>query len=275
MSDDLVLCELTLPQATFAELVDAAATNGFSAISMSARRYREARDRDGLSDADIRARLEHAGVLVAEVDVVYEWARGGDNGARSRRTEDRVRAIAGLVGARSINLVSDLGDPGDPAEVVAERFAALCDRCAVDGLLAHIEYMPWFNGIDLAQVASVVAMADRPNGGVEIDAWHHFRGGLSLADIAALDGRLFSAIQLDDAPDVAEVDLLEATLHDRLLPGEGELDVVGFIRTLDEIGCRAPVGVEVPSDVLAALHPTEAARRVAVAARTVLATARA
>ncbi len=273
-SDDLVLCELTLPQATFAELVDAAAVNGFSAISMSTRRYRQARDREGMSDADLRARLRHTGVLVAEVDVVYEWAQGGDNGERSRRMEERVRAIASLVGARSINMVSDIGDPHEPIDAAAERFAAVCDRCATDGLLAHIEYMPWFNGVELARMAAVVTMADRPNGGLEIDVWHHFRSGLTVADIAALDGRFVNAIQLDDAPAVARANLLEETLHERLVPGEGALDVVGFIRALDEIGCRAPVGVEVPSDVLTGLHPTEAARRAAVAARSVLAVAR-
>ena len=31
----------------------------------------------------------------------------------------------------------------------------------------------------------------------------------------------------------------------RLFPGQGDFDLVGFLTTLDEIGCTAPLGVEV------------------------------
>jgi hypothetical protein len=49
--------------------------------------------------------------------------------------------------------------------------------------------------------------------------------------------------------------------------------VVEFVRTLDRIGCQAPIGVEVFSDELEAMYPSEAARRVADATRRLLAEA--
>jgi sugar phosphate isomerase/epimerase len=64
-------------------------------------------------------------------------------------------------------------------------------------------------------------------------------------------------------------------MHRRLLPGDGDGDVAGFVRLLDEIGAKAPIGVEVISDELAALAPEEAARRAGSATRAVLARARA
>jgi sugar phosphate isomerase/epimerase len=82
-------------------------------------------------------------------------------------------------------------------------------------------------------------------------------------------------VQLSDAPREAEANLLDETMHRRLLPGDGDGDVAGFVRLLDEIGAKAPIGVEVISDQLAALAPEEAARRAGSAARTVLARARA
>ena len=63
-------------------------------------------------------------------------------------------------------------------------------------------------------------------------------------------------------------------MHERLLPGLGAVDVVSKLRLLDEIGCRAPLGVEVISDELAALSPREAACRVASALDDVLDEAR-
>jgi hypothetical protein len=46
-----------------------------------------------------------------------------------------------------------------------------------------------------------------------------------------------------------------------LLPGDGVGEVIEFVRMLDRIGCRAPIGVEVFSDELAAMAPLDAARR--------------
>ena len=79
------------------------------------------------------------------------------------------------------------------------------------------------------------------------------------------------AVQVDDGPAQAEENLIEATLHNRLVPGEGAFDVAGYLGSLRSIGARAPIGVEVFSDDLHALGATEAARRAAEATRALLA----
>jgi sugar phosphate isomerase/epimerase len=80
-------------------------------------------------------------------------------------------------------------------------------------------------------------------------------------------------IQLDDGPARAEENLLEATLHERLLPGDGELDLVKLVSTLRAIGAVAPVGVEVFSDELHARGAVDAARAAGDATRRSLARA--
>ena len=65
-----------------------------------------------------------------------------------------------------------------------------------------------------------------------------------------------------------------AAVGERLLPGDGSFDLVGLVRTLDRIGCRAPIGVEVYSDALATLPVDEIARTTADATRRVLDRAR-
>jgi sugar phosphate isomerase/epimerase len=52
----------------------------------------------------------------------------------------------------------------------------------------------------------------------------------------------------------------EETQFRRLLPGQGSFDLVGLVRTLDEIGSRAPLGVEVLSSELASRRPSARSR---------------
>jgi sugar phosphate isomerase/epimerase len=113
-------------------------------------------------------------------------------------------------------------------------------------------------------------MADRPNGGLNVDTWHCARTGTAADDLRALPGERVLAIQLDDGPLLPEENLIDATLHDRVLPGEGEFDLAGYLGALRDIGVRCPVGVEVFSDSLHASGPRAAARAAADASAKVL-----
>ena len=81
-------------------------------------------------------------------------------------------------------------------------------------------------------------------------------------------------MQINDAPAEPAGDLVTETLEARLLPGEGAIPLVRWLRILDQIGSRAPIGVEVFSKALDALPPIEVGRRCGAAARAVLAAAR-
>src|SRR5262249_49240866 len=147
----------------------------------------------------------------------------------------------------------------------AEAFAGLCDRAAEHNLLVHLEFLPWSRVPDLTTAWEVVRRADRPNGGVAVDAWHWDRSATpsDLATLRAIPGAKVLGIQLDDAPAEAEANLMSATLHQRLLPGDGAIDLAALLAALRAIGAVAPIGVEVFSDELHALGPVEAARRAA------------
>jgi sugar phosphate isomerase/epimerase len=95
-----------------------------------------------------------------------------------------------------------------------------------------------------------------------------------LEELADLPGHLVGSVQLSDAPRQPQESLLEETLHARLLPGEGAIDLVGLIRTLDAIGAVAPIGIEVLSDRLSSLPTQTVAEQAIVALRKILADAR-
>jgi len=275
---DLVLCSGTLPrQTTFTDRVDAAAAGGFAAISMWGRDYWGAR-REGHSDADIRARLADHGLTIAELDPAWWWTPGTFD-AKSLVAiddmevfcygEEEMFAIADAVDARSINAVDVLGGRWG-VDDAAEALAGLCDRAAEHDLLVHMEFLPWSRIADIAITWEIVRRADRPNAGVAVDAWHWFRGSPDLDVLRSIPGEKIIAIQLDDGPAAPEANLMAATLHDRLLPGEGEMDLATLLAALRDAGAVAPIGVEVFSDGLHALGSREAARRAGDAARRLL-----
>ncbi len=275
---DLVLCSGTLPRHTsFAERVAAASAAGFRAVSLWGRDYQAARD-EGLGDADLRAMLADAGLEVAELDPAWWWLPGAaevripaevDALDVFRFGERELFAVADAVGARSVNAVDVFGGAWT-VEAAAEAFAGLCRRADEHGLLVHLEWLPWSRIPDLATALEIVQTSGARNGGLNVDAWHFTRTGSDFAALRGVPGDLVLAVQLDDGPAAPEADLMHATLHERALPGEGEFELVPLLGALRDIGCRAPVGVEVFSDELHDMGAGEAARRAASAARRVL-----
>jgi 4-hydroxyphenylpyruvate dioxygenase len=89
---------------------------------------------------------------------------------------------------------------------------------------------------DLATGWDVVRMADRPNGGLLVDNWHLYHSGGTPEDLRAVPADRIFGVQLADGP--ADPGERDPTTHSfqRLLPGEGELDVVSFVRALEEMG---------------------------------------
>jgi sugar phosphate isomerase/epimerase len=276
---DLVLCAGTVPRASFREKLAAAAGAGFAGVSLFLADYEVARAA-GHSDAELRRMLSDHGLAVADLDPLLAWIPGTGPGpgvteegrAFFRHGPDDFFRVADALGARSLNVALAV-DPGLPRAALAEHFADLCDRAAEHGLLVHLEFLPWSPVPDLRAALEVAELAGRANGGVTLDVWHHARSGGRTDDVRAAAAARILAVQLSDAPAEPEADPIEETLHRRLLPGEGAIDLVGILRALTAIDAPAPLGVEVFSDALAALPPAEAARRAGDALRAVRARA--
>ena len=258
----LVLSNVSLLTTPLPEVFAAAATAGFDGVSIVARSHRYAVERGGLTTADLRALAADQGLVITEVETIGDWLapEAHDVDARVRTVvypaEDLLDITAQL-GAATVTAVH----PGAacPLDESAAAFADLCDRAAERGLRVALEFVAWM-GIDSAATGwDVVRTADRANGGLLVDVWHHRRS--SDRDDALRDippERIFS-VQVCDATAAPLGPLVEDVQH-RMLPGRGELDVVGFLRTLHEMGVTAPIGVEVFDPQLVREGPERAAR---------------
>jgi len=265
--DDLVFCAGTALRAPLAERARAAAAAGFTGISLWAEDVTRARA-EGFSDGDVRALLAELGLDVAELDGVSRWLPGTGDLPFGHRAEDLL-ALATTVGGRSLNVMDIMAQPV-PVEVAAASFAAICDQARPQGLLVHLEFLPWSSIPDLATAWKIVRLADRDNGGLMLDTWHFLRSGGQAVELRALPGEKIFAVQLADAPAAPDGHVMDETTHRRRLPGEGDGPLADIVRTLHAIGCRAPLGVEVFSDTLSALPTDEIARRAARTTRAVL-----
>jgi sugar phosphate isomerase/epimerase len=152
----------------------------------------------------------------------------------------------------------------DPDESrLTDRFGAFCDLAAEFGIASNLEPMPWTEVRNFAQGARVVAAAARENSGVLVDPIHFDRGGSSAEEIATVPRERLRYAQLCDAPAERPRDV-EGLLHqaraERLMPGDGGLDLLGILSALPR---DIPLSLEVPMRTLAKTMPAvERARRI-------------
>ncbi len=256
--DDLVLCSGTLPRGIpFAERLEAAAAAGFAGISLWGRDYAAARA-EGSRDEDLRAMLADHGLFVAELDPAWWWLPGAadvsippelDTGTCSASARRDLFAIADAARGPLAQRGRRLRRGAGAVDGAAEAFAGLCDRAAEHGLLVHLEWLPWSKIPDLATACRRrAARGPAPTAGSTSTPGTWSGPATTAEDLAHAPGELVLGVQLDDGPASAEADLVEATLHDRLLPGEGEFDLAGYRRRTAATGTAAPIGVEVFSD---------------------------
>jgi sugar phosphate isomerase/epimerase len=273
---DLILCSASLLHAGFRELVEAAAAGGFRGISLWPKDWRRALA-EGLDPADMQALLADHGLVVTDLDPLLTWlpaeAGGVDPTRHADAQESDFYVIAEALGARTLNVMQGFGSEID-RDRAAEALAGLCERAAEHGLRVSLEFLPWSGIPDLTTALDILDRAGRPDAGVTVDTWHCFRGPTTLAQLRSLPGTRVGSVQMSDAPAEPASSLLTETMDARLLPGEGAAPLVDLIRTLDAIGSRAPIGIEVISKALRELPPAEAGHRCGESARAVLAAAR-
>lgn len=278
--DDLVFCSPATPGVPLLDRLGPARAAGFAAISLMPSDI-WGLEAQGMTATEIAARIADAGLVVAEVDCTACWMERqktqGDDSELWRLlrslTPERVLDSAVAVGASSVVAVA-LGDDTPPFDEAVEGFARLCDLAADRGLKAQIEFLPSGGIRTLAETAAIAAAAGRDNGGITLDSWHFTRSGGTLEELAAIPGHRIHTVQLNDGPAQPQGDPWEELMTARRLPGEGEFDLIGIIRTLDAIGSTAPLGVEVFNTRQNDQSIDEIARNWAHSARAIIAKAR-
>ncbi len=151
---------------------------------------------------------------------------------------------------------------GGPLDIdgAATRLKSAAEAVADVGLKIAVEAFAWSAINSVPTASALLARADAHNAGHLLDVWHFYNTGSTAESITDLDVTTVAAVQLNDGPRVHDNFLWNAR-NTRLLPGEGDLDVRGFVTALKSIGYDGPFGIESSYPEFRQLDVGEAAAR--------------
>jgi len=241
------------PEWPLETILDGVAAAGFGAVGFD----HYTLDAYGGTPAQLAALLAQRGLRCSDVGIVAA-------GALDREAVDRLAHTAVALGARLCVAALYRDAPHD--EVVRDlRVAAAI--LAPDGVRIAFEFTAYGTVRSLAEAAAICEDVGWDRCGLLLDAWHVFRGGESLDDVAALDSGRIALVHLDDGAPTAHPDPVFDGRFRRLPPGAGSFDLAGFADALAAAGYRGPLSLEVLSEELRQLPPAEGARRLRASMR--------
>jgi sugar phosphate isomerase/epimerase len=176
-------------------------------------------------------------------------------GREGRKASDTLRtqlfATAAAFDAHHIK-VGNIPETVCELDQVIEEYAALCDDAAqhTDAKVAY-EIIPFDPNVGtLAAGLRLVTEASRPNGGLAIDTWHMGKLRIDPERLASIPAEHLAWVELSDGQQEYMEDKLDEVINHRELPGEGELDIAGYVNALHRAGYPGPWGAEILSEKL-------------------------
>jgi sugar phosphate isomerase/epimerase len=213
---------------------------------------------------EVAFRARDLGLGVADIEMIR---------LNERTRIDDLRGFfekAAILGGRHVLAAGD-----DPERSrLTDSFGSLCGLAAEFDMTINLEFMPWTAVPDVRAAHAIVEQAGCPNGAVLVDAFHYQKCGSVLAEVQDLPANMLNYLQLCDGPATFARDdasMLYAARHNRLMPGDGHIDLVGLVGAMSD---DFIFSVEVPNDrLLAQLGLEEFLKTAHRAARKVLAAA--
>jgi len=280
LKEDLVipcLNNATIRAPSLEVFLNAASQAGFAAVELPiswAQEHAEAHSMDALKKL-----LDGKGLRPASFGLPSEWRK---DEATWRADLEELPAICAFAAQLSLTravtwMPARLDLPyREAVKWVAERLRPAVDICAEHGILLGLEYVAPQGGFPaahkfittMAELWDLLEAIDRPNVGALLDSYHWYVGQSDPADLARLPAERIAQVHINDAdPALPREELKDL---ERLLPGEGCIDLAGFLRAVKATGYNDTVSVETFDQSLVALGPFEAARRAKAALDRVL-----
>jgi sugar phosphate isomerase/epimerase len=214
-----------------------------------------------------RALLKDVKPAVANLPVQYAAADEAAYQEGLKQLDDNAKFAAGI----GLNRMMVVLSPGSPVpkeerrKFLKDRLAPISEILQRSNIRLGLEFLGplYFRTKTPHQfiwtLPETVALAKEcgPNIGVVLDAWHWYHSGGTTAEIVAAGKSAIVHVHVSDAkPRPAE----EVRDNQRFMPGEGEIDLVGFFQALKKIGYVDGVSPEPLGRVPAEMSPEDGAR---------------
>ena len=231
---------------TLPDKLEAAALVGFDGVEVM---EADLLGFDG-TPADLRRMAEDLGLVIdlyqpfRDFEAMPEPQRQRNLDRAERKFDVMQELGADLVLVCSNTQPATLDDDGR----AAADLRAMAERAAKRGLRVGYEALSWGRHVRLWSHAwRIVERAAHPALGLILDSFLTLALGDDPAGIAELPGERIFFVQLADAP-LRSMDVLSWSRHFRSFPGQGDLDIDGFVRAVIASGYAGPLSLEVFND---------------------------
>lgn len=242
----------------FRDRVEAAGRAGYTGFGLKQADLRRTLRQYTLSE--MRSIFGDNGIAHLELEALFDWCADGEARARSDADRQLLLDTAEALGAHHIKAAGDFCGANWSLERMTEDFSVLARQGRNVGTRITLEPIRFSNIPDIDSALVVLGDSIGHGGGLMLDSWHVTRGHMRLEQISALPANAIGGVELDDGTLLPAGSEIEDTLNRRLLPGEGEFDLIGFIAATRAAGYDGPWGVEIISDAQRARPLEEAAR---------------
>ncbi|SFI62897.1 Sugar phosphate isomerase/epimerase [Paenibacillus sp. UNC496MF] len=211
-------------------------------------------DRNGLEGA--RKLLADSGVAIGSIGLSVEWRQSEEKfraGLAKLAEEAAAAASLGVRNCCTYVLPATDYKAAHFAVIATRRLRTCAQILGAYGIRLGLEFVgphhlrtAWANPFlwSMDETLDWIAAIGEPNVGLLFDAYHWYTNGHSVADIEALTPDQLVHVHVNDAPDVP---VEEARDNGRLYPGEGVIDLAGFLKALNAIGYKGSVTQEILS----------------------------
>lgn len=258
MGFQLCLNTSTIKPQPLLKKIELAAQAGFAGVELWINDIYEFIGRGGEA-RDIEKALSDHGLFVPCAIACRQW--GEAEGPEYQLALDEAR--------RRMEMAARLGapflvatPPRDPCslERIATRYRDLLAIGKEVGVRPTFEYIGFFRSVsNLRDAWEVVRQADDDGATLILDAFHNWNSESTLDDLRAIPASRISHYHIDDAhPDKPAT---TQTDPDRVMLGEGQIDLAAEIAVLKEIGYEGTVSLELFNAALWAQDPLEVLKR--------------
>ena len=250
----LCLNTSTIKPTPLLEKVRLAAEHGFEGIELWTNEIYEHIGRGG-EVRDIEKALADHGLIVPCMIALRQWGEAiGPEYPIMLEEAKRRMELAARLGAPYI-VATPPREPCDLAQLT-RRYADLLEIGRAVGVRPTFEYISFFRSASTLNHAwQVVRDVDDPDATLVLDAFHTWNGASTFDELRAIPVERIAHYHLDDAPGGKPA--TQQTDPDRVMPGDGVIDLRREVGLLREKGYDASVSLELFNRDLWAKDPNE------------------
>ncbi len=190
------------------------------------------------SPAEIGKRVGSLGLTVDVFQPFHDFeGLTGDAREHTLARLDHKLGVMQDLGARMLLVgTSTHPEASDERAAIRDDFAELAERAGKAGCRAALIALPWAQHIRTeSEALEIIESVNSPHLGLALNSFFSLADGSRPARLRDIPGHRLFHVQLSDAP-VLNLDITRLKSHFGLLPGQGGLNLAGFVRVIARSG---------------------------------------